>query len=439
MSEERDFVIAALEALEAGGIASVVLRNHEGLPDRIGNDLDLLVAPENARDAERRIVGAVGPLGWKLVNRVEHVPASLYFLHDMSGRVIQVDLFHRVRWSGFEVFPVERLLGARTFVGPHWVTARTAEQAVVLVSGLLYGGEIKQRYRSGLEETARERPDELRSEVALSTGRVLARDLVDILARGDWRNVESMRGRTRRSVILRALRSPGRAVASIASEVARLGRRMARPPGLMIVLLGTDGSGKTTVARALFRELREVFPTARHEFIHWRPTLRRIDPGSRGRVTNPHGRPPRSPTVSVLYLLHHWSRFVVGSWLVIRPALFRNGLVVCDRYYYDLHVDRRRYRLDVSDRLVRLLERGFRGADLVLVLDVEPCIALQRKREVSAEELTRQRAVYSKLAARLPQGHIIDASRPANAVAHEALARVREFLAERALTRSPRA
>jgi thymidylate kinase len=55
----------------------------------------------------------------------------------------------------------------------------------------------------------------------------------------------------------------------------------------------------------------------------------------------------------------------------------------------------------------------------------------QRKPELSLDETKRQRQAYLQLVHRLPNGILIDASRPADQVAHEISRSVLEFMAQR--------
>ena len=69
--------------------------------------------------------------------------------------------------------------------------------------------------------------------------------------------------------------------------------------------------------------------------------------------------------------------------------------------------------------------------DLVFCLDAEPEVLQARKKEVSFEECKRQREAYRALARKLPNGHVIDASRPLETVVHDVQTIILHFMAER--------
>jgi thymidylate kinase len=215
--------------------------------------------------------------------------------------------------------------------------------------------------------------------------------------------------------------------------LGRLAGRWLRPPGLVVVLCGADGCGKSTAAEKLIERLGTTFSPLKGRHYHWKPpvfsTRRRA---ARGPVSDPHGQPPRNALVSLLYLKFHWLEFFIGAFTAIRPATFKGGLVLIDRFYYDFFVDPRRYRLRLPQWVVRLGYRLLPKPDLVFLLDAPPEVLQARKQEVPFEETSRQRTVYRELIQSLPGGRIIDAAQPADKVAADLQKAVLEFLAQRA-------
>ncbi|HEC05352.1 MAG TPA: hypothetical protein ENJ12_00740, partial [Thiolapillus brandeum] len=107
--------------------------------------------------------------------------------------------------------------------------------------------------------------------------------------------------------------------------------------GKFIVLVGPDGTGKTTVAQAI-REMQGDRYAGIHCF-HWRPGLLPV-PGRRTTAadTGQAGAPPRDfkygTMLSLLRFFYYLTDFVLGYWLEIRPRLRRGELVIGERWYY---------------------------------------------------------------------------------------------------------
>jgi thymidylate kinase len=176
---------------------------------------------------------------------------------------------------------------------------------------------------------------------------------------------------------------------------------------MMVVFLGADGSGKSSVIRRLGEAMGDVF--GRRCCVHLRPGLGRSARGDAPAPTNPHASPPRGWFGSVLKLVYLLVDYTAGYAWKVRP-LCRNGLVLFDRYYHDLLVDPRRYRYGGPMWLARWAARLVPKPDLFVLLDA-PVEALRaRKQEVARSETTRQRTAYLDLVRRLGNGHVVDAS-----------------------------
>ena len=66
--------------------------------------------------------------------------------------------------------------------------------------------------------------------------------------------------------------------------------------------------------------------------------------------------------------------------------------------------------------MARLVGRVFPQPDLVILLDAPAEVLHARKQEVSLEETARQREGYLELVQELPNGHVVDASKPVHEV-----------------------
>jgi thymidylate kinase len=69
--------------------------------------------------------------------------------------------------------------------------------------------------------------------------------------------------------------------------------------------------------------------------------------------------------------------------------------------------------------LARLVNRIIPNPHLFVVLDAPSEVLYARKQEISFEEAVRQRDGYLKLVRNLPNGHVVDASKPLDEVVAE--------------------
>lgn len=210
--------------------------------------------------------------------------------------------------------------------------------------------------------------------------------------------------------------------ASLASAILSRKHRESDPRrGLWIVLLGPDGSGKSSVIAGIGDGVAAGF--AGCETYHLRPAVFRT---KRAESVNrhPHAKSARGMLVTMGKLAYLLAANWMGYLTRVRPRVERGTLVVFDRYFPDGLVDPRRYRLPQScGRLVALIESLLPKPDLYVVLDAPATVLQERKQEVTPVEAERQCREYRRLAAELPNAVVVDAARPLATVVDEVLER----------------
>ncbi|MFN3410168.1 MAG: hypothetical protein ACK45B_14325 [Limisphaerales bacterium] len=432
-------VTAVFAAWREGGIEFVVLRNYERLPQFTSHDVDVLVRPRDLAAAERALVAACRSAGYHLSNRAEFATVSFFFFHPETLAQIQFDLFTRLSWRSFDLLSTEAVLQWRRPRGMFAVPHPVHEAVNNLLSRQIYHGYVKDAYRSGIGATLAEYPQELPTLLRRLFGDKVGRRLAARLEAQDWDGVEALTAAMRWQVVWRGLVfQPTRTLGNFSRDVWRLAWRWCHPPGMKIVLLGADGSGKSTVAQRVLEALHGTFYRDKSRHVHWKPAvfLRRRR-ANRPPTRDPHGQPPRGWFASQLALLYHWTEFLAGSLLQNRPVRFRAGLVLIERHHYDFEADPLRYRLRPPCGLVRWLFRRLPAPDLVFVLDAPAEVLHARKPELTLEETRRQREAYLKIVLGLPQGRVVDATQPLDAVVRAVVHQVLERAEARQRRRYP--
>lgn len=435
-SNPRDlgaFVTEVFRQWRAESIPFVILRNYENLPQETGNDIDVLVAPGEIRRAEAVLVRVAKSIGYRLHNRAEFSPVSLFFFHPESRQQLQFDLFPKLAWRGFEFIASAGILERRVARGDFFIPDPADEAIVNLLTRLLYHGYVKEKYRPAIIAQLETKAAIIAQRLGETFGGRGASELIRLASGGDWDGVGQMGSCLRWQLMLRGtVFHPLRTLGALLKDGVRLLGRFIHPPGITVVLVGADGCGKSTVAERLVEALRGTFHENKSLRVHWKPAVfLRKRRANRLPTSDPHGQSPRGRLRSGLLLVYHWVEFFLGYWLQLRPVLFRNGLVLVDRYHYDFVVDPKRFRLQSLPALARGLFRFLPAPDLVFLLEAPAAVLQNRKREVPMAETARQCEVYRAEMERLSYAQILDATKPVEAVAQEVIVRILNHMAAR--------
>ena len=166
-------------------------------------------------------------------------------------------------------------------------------------------------------------------------------------------------------------------------------------PGLFCVLVGLDGSGKTTLGRNLcdLSIINNRFAGVR--YFHWRPKcLRHVEwPLPEFRETPRKPQLARSPINTALSCLRITRNGLLArfAWhLKVRSMVRQGYLVLVDRYFYNYHLDPASVKFSAPASVLKFMQKLFPAPDLVVKLRAPKDVLLARKQELSPEEIGRQ-------------------------------------------------
>jgi thymidylate kinase len=203
--------------------------------------------------------------------------------------------------------------------------------------------------------------------------------------------------------------------------------------GLTVALIGCDGAGKTTVARALERDgglpvrylYMGVSPSSSNRLL---PTTRLAHALKRPNAPRDGRRRVRRAVRSALRLANR----LAEEWyrqLIAMAHVRRGRIVIFDRHFT---IDYHAADVEAADRPLHrrlhgfLLTRLYPLPDLVILLDAPPEVLLARKGEGTMRSLARRRGEYRRYGAGLERFAVVEATQPLEEVVARVAGIIRE-------------
>ena len=345
------------------GVRYCVLRNFLGLPQLVGGDMDILVHPQDLGTAEQ-IVHSVRHehLIVRREVRNDHVQYQVVSALELeracreqrAAEGLAIDFQTRLQYKGLDYLDAEAVLSERARFGRIAVCGPRHHAAHVACHAMLDKNAVKPEYRDTVAAALSAQGAGAFTALEPFVGPAMAERLAGAWESGNETSILKTRG----ALIAGLVRSRPRALLSAAAfhwrKVRRIARALVCPPGVLVTTAGPDGVGKTTLLEQVHTVLSGNFVLVHEQYMGWKdfilPTkkvlgaLERVlkrRPGSDGPPSHSEARSPGSrklPWTHNLSVLHYvadlWARYVIR----IRPVLGRGGLVLCDRYFYDLLV-----------------------------------------------------------------------------------------------------
>lgn len=401
------FVLDVIRNLEERGIPSVYLRNHEQLPESVGNDVDLLIPEGKTPAAIATLRRCSSETGWKIFNIVEFGPVSIFLHHPEHSQYLHFDLFERIDWHWAPFADVRTILNRRQWNGMVYHPHPEDEIYLNIMTRLIYHGNIRDKHRhQGSNHFVNRDAVSFGNTIKTHLGSPLALQIGRCIQAGEWAALEDLTPKLRLEILKgAAIRRPRVALRGLAKYLARSLRRLIHPPGMFLVFEGADGVGKSTVINTMEPAFYGL--TGRRDTLHfhWKPTRKSI------RTAGPSSAPPCDPranevrplAISLAYLGYHWLGFWAGYLRYVYPARIKNRAVVGDRYAYEFFLDPRRLRLSAPEWILKFAAETVPRPSLVLALVAEPAVVMGRKPELTHSEIDSYQRKLRHMAAEDPR------------------------------------
>jgi len=177
--------------------------------------------------------------------------------------------------------------------------------------------------------------------------------------------------------------------------------------GVLICFVGMDGSGKSTLSRGLYEELKKRGYSVSYTW--WlegensllRRLLRRVWRSGYPNLKNNKGSTKEGKKTVFSKIFHTlWPRIVLLDYLrfgIIKvwfPKIMHNKVVIFDRYIYDVILGLSRefnFEDGKKEKMLKIFSKLLPNPDLMFIIDVLPEVAYSRKKdEIKSLENARQ-------------------------------------------------
>ena len=438
-------------ALTAQGIRFCSLR--DDLDDgRLSADLDLLVDDERFEDA----LSTLETVGYRVKTTERLVPFKTVLLKYTDGVFITIDLHRRLVQNGIVYMDHREVLQRRRAVGPYFLPADADLLAILVFHNVLGKGRIQSKHYPQIcrliESADRETLE------AVVTGNGTQEIFGQIINEIDGFYREPERVERARSELVQSLSRFDRGLRRrrIIRRIRHGWRRFdPRPRGRLYACVGVDGSGKTSLCRALRETLNQqgAFSAVSVYMGPWgsyslrlmrgepyvpgwslttgewlgalfrhhdgeKPSLKAVltvtakaftgaavteQQRARHRLVREHSRLYltlrylRSQVTTLRFFVMLTAEMCHRYWKVYR-YLRRRRIVIADRYIYDLMTGGMHQVIPHYRRMRRLLCRLFFRPHRTFLLRNDPDAILARKQDLSRESLQEFQAIYDNLA-----------------------------------------
>lgn len=393
-NKEIIFVEEFFKRLEEQKIAYCILRNADEVKQGDAHDIDMAVDEKHLADFENVLKECGDEFGWKLhsksgtaKDRYNIKCYHYYFIDSEKIYIVHIDVFPTFNWNGYVLLDNSVLIEEIETDSVFHKANPAVEAVTKLFIRLLHNGYVKTKYKQYIQEIFVSRKDKVLNTMRQFMSEKASESVLEYVANGAWDKLEKDR-----EVWVKEIKS--RAKKNKISHMRHLMRKTIYKTGIMVAFEGTDGSGKSTIIEGLKVVLENTYPEGMFDYYHWRPGVimkeKKNEDGTAKVVSEPHAKKPYGKLKSFAKFMFFNVDYILGYWLKVRWQLCKGHLVVFDRYYYDYYMDKIRYRLNISDRVLKMFQILIPKPDITFLLIGDASVLYERKKEIPVEEIEFQ-------------------------------------------------
>lgn len=428
------FVEAFFKELKRQDIKYCILRNADEVECGDAHDIDMTVDKSSLKKAENILMSIAKEKDWKLHIKTgsakDRFNIKCYHFFTVTEaqkkkdiHIVHFDIYPTFTWKGYILLNNDALIQGIDESTVYHRADPAIEAVTKLFIRLLHNGYIKTKYKDYIKSIFDTSGEKVKTILKCFLSEEQSEEILDIVKKEKWRILEESRNK----IIADIKRN---AKSNRFGQKLYLMKKSFNKAGIMVAFEGTDGSGKSTIINALPAVLGNSFPETMQDYYHWRPGFLKKEKRDKNRqsivVTEPHAKKPYGRIKSFLKFTYFNLDYILGYWFKLRWQISKGHLVIFDRYYYDYYLDKRRYRLTISDTVLDLFKFFIPKPDVTFLLVGNPQTLYERKKEISVNEIQIQIDILLKNKNKFNHPSIVDVNNSIDDVVYDVSKRILE-------------
>lgn len=392
-------------------IEYVILHSYQELPEQFDSDIDIAIRVPDIKKAIKILDDTLQQTDWQVIQFWRHEYYAADCVISNGKEFLQVDFCIHYERNGRILMQVEELVSNRLEYKNIYIPAHSVEFTYILIKKILkkcFSDSSKAHLYTLLASM-----DEVELDLTKkSLKRFLSMDSIEqtllFIKENNFDNIKL----EKLNLELRKKSSNIKGNIHYAFfDIYRKLERIIHPTGMFIVLLGVDGAGKTTIANELMKRYVNAFRKIKHYHSRVRVLKDISQIKSKGQpidASNPHSKKDSAgKLVSLVKFVYYYLDYMIGN-VSITKSRIQSSLVLIERYYFDYYIDTVRYNLNLSTRFLKFFEKFVKKPDAIFILTGDSKILLERKHEITIENIEQQKKKFKDYFSKKRNAHFID-------------------------------
>lgn len=420
------------EIINASGLQYCIQNKYEMMPEEIPSDIDMMykdASEEFLDDLVNKVAKETGLIvTQKICQGYFEYTYIISYPCPQKYFQLQLDFYRAISRRGYlNIMPAEEMLENKRFYKCFYVPDPYIEFKYMWIRRTIKHDMNKEHieiaknlYLNNPEKYIEQLKKDFGSEVSSLVLEILDKNDVEIFNR----NFEVFNSAAKR-ISRKNASLPIRLKYMAFMLGTVIPKRVFHKCGLSVAFVAPDGAGKSTVINRVKETVSGSFYGV--NLYYMRPHLfknlghyNKLNPTEEAATNDdPHGVVCDSVFKSAVRFFFYNLDFQLGTLLKINRNKINKQLVIFDRYYYDYFADMKRYKYSLPAWFPAAFEWMIPKPDMVFVLDGNPEVLYERKKELPISELEKQCSVFRQLAQNRKHFYAINVNRDVDTIVDE--------------------